>query len=247
MLEKILKQLDWSEKEINVYTSLLQLGPTSVRALAIKSNINRGTTYDILKSLQKRGLVAFYEKTSKQYFVAENPSQLINDLKNKQHKLNDSINEIENILPELKAIIDNGQTKPVSKLYEGLSGIKTILKDVLDKTYNSKEKIYYAYSSISPRSHIYSAMPNFTQKRISLEIKTKVISLFDGGTLHGLDERKTLHTKQTCEHDTYTFIYPNNVAFISNDQNNNAVGMIITNAGIYLTQKHIFEGLWTIL
>ena len=69
----ILKQLGFSEKEIKVYLTLLKSGPSSVRTLAQVSGINRGTTYDILKSLIAQGLVSYYNKAAHQYFTAESP------------------------------------------------------------------------------------------------------------------------------------------------------------------------------
>lgn len=243
MIEQLLKQLNWSDKEIRVYTSLLKLGPSSVRSLAQKSGVNRGTTYDVLKSLQARGIVSFYEKTSKQFFIAEDPAQIIRDLKNKKAQLEEAEQQIQEALPELRALRDNGSNKPVSRLYEGLDGIKVILNDVLNKTATTSNKTYYAYSATTPRSHIYTAFPQFTQERIKQNISTKVISLAPGGELHGLDERKSLQLPKT-EAETYTFIYSDSVAYISQTEAGQPVGMIIDNKDIYITQKQIFKSLW---
>ena len=54
----IFKKLGLSDKETAVYLSLLEHGAVSVRELARAANLNRGTTYDILKKLQAEGLVS---------------------------------------------------------------------------------------------------------------------------------------------------------------------------------------------
>ena len=42
----LLKKLGFTDKCAQVYLALLRLGPSSVRALAEESGLNRGTTYD---------------------------------------------------------------------------------------------------------------------------------------------------------------------------------------------------------
>ena len=74
MIEQTLKQLGWSEKKINVYLTLLKIGPSAVRTIATESGVNRGTAYDVLKALRDEGLVAYYQKKKHQYFTAEDPS-----------------------------------------------------------------------------------------------------------------------------------------------------------------------------
>ncbi len=56
--EVFLSELGLSAKETQVYLTLLRRGPSSVRHVAEAAQVNRGTTYDILKSLQEQGLVS---------------------------------------------------------------------------------------------------------------------------------------------------------------------------------------------
>ena len=72
----ILKKIGFSDKTAIIYLTLLQLGPSSVRALAAKAQLNRGTTYDALKWLQEQGVVNYFHKDTRQYFVAEAPEKL---------------------------------------------------------------------------------------------------------------------------------------------------------------------------
>ena len=76
-IQVIFKNFGLSEKEIAVYLALIELGPSSVREIAAKSKVNRGTSYDILKSLIALGIVSYYNKESKQYFIAEQPEKLL--------------------------------------------------------------------------------------------------------------------------------------------------------------------------
>ncbi len=242
----ILKKLGLSEKEINVYLALLEYGASSVRKIAKISGINRGTAYDALKDLQKIGLVSFYHKNTKQKFVAENPEKILKVLKDKQEDLQEIKKQITEIIPELKSLQDKEGNKPVTKFYEGKEGIKFILDDILDAMAQhltcASWQEYYVYSAAAVRDDVYSAYPDFTKKRIKNNIKVKTISLSKGGATYGLDERKWLKTEQ--DSPTYIIIYANKCAFISRDNSNNPVGVIIENKMIYETEKLIFMNLW---
>src|SRR5579863_3090049 len=102
----ILKQLGFSEKETNVYLTLLKNGPSSVRTLALSSGINRGTTYDILKSLKENGLVSYYHKATKQFFVAEDPSALNTTLEHRIDNLEEVRSHLTQAIPELKSLFN---------------------------------------------------------------------------------------------------------------------------------------------
>ncbi|MBD3360629.1 hypothetical protein GF366_02380 [Candidatus Peregrinibacteria bacterium] len=75
-IQKILTEIGLSEKETQVYLALLQLEHTTVQWIAKKTNLNRTTIYDILESLQKKGLVRFYVKDKTRYYIAAEPERL---------------------------------------------------------------------------------------------------------------------------------------------------------------------------
>ncbi len=241
----ILKHLGLSEKEIQTYLSVLKLGPSPVRKISEETKINRGTTYDILKSLIGLGLLSYYHKDKHQYFTAEDPEKLKDLLKDKQNTLSKLDNEINRIIPELKSIYNKAGEKPVVKYYEGLIGIKVILQDLLKEVTEADEKEYYVYSSANIRQYLYEALPDFTKQRIKKKIKVKVIALGSGGELHGLDQRKWLSKKEGSP--TYILIYKNKTALISVDYFQNPLGVIIEDEGITQTQKVIFSSLWSSL
>ena len=131
-IEVILKNFGLSEKEVAVYLALIELGPSAVRTLSERAKVNRGTTYDILKSLINMGIVSYYNKESKQYFVAERPETLLSAIDKKQEDLGEVRSHVKESLPLLKTLFEKQGGKPAVKLYEGMSGIRHILEDVLE-------------------------------------------------------------------------------------------------------------------
>ena len=243
----ILKKLGLDDKEVKVYLKLLEYGAISVRGLAELSELNRGTTYDILKRLQEMGLVIYYYQEKKQKFVAEEPEKLLEILKNREREIREVKSGLLDIIPELKSIQDKEGAKPTSKLYENRSGIRAILDDLLFSlsTLDEHEREYYIYSSTEASSDINKAYPHFTKARIKKGIRVKCISLAPGGNLHGLDERRWLNTDQASA--TFILIYADKCAFISRDCEGKPVGILIENKMIYETQKMIFLKLWDFL
>lgn len=259
-IESILKNFGLNDKETAVYLALISLGPSPVRLLSAKSGVNRGTTYDILKSLMAMGLVSYFNKQSHQYFAAEPPQKLLSALDDKAGRLGSLKKEIEASLPQLKSLFEHQGGKPAVKLYEGIAGIKFILEDVLDTVGRETRREYFVYSSSSLRKDVYKAMPRFSDSRRSKKISVKTIALGEGGRLVGLDERKWLSFLSSpldqgkkfppkadpppAEKSTYEIIYAGRVAHISLDDAENPVGVVIQNQEIYETQKIIFESLW---
>ena len=238
----ILKQLGLSDKEVKVYLSLLENGPSSVRNLAVVAGINRGTTYDILKVLRELGLVSYYHKATKQYFIAEDPSKLNNAIDQKLHNLNEVKEKINQIIPNLKSLYDQAGKKPVVKYYEGHQGIKIILTDVLETIDQLASKEYLVFSSSTIKGNLYKAFPNFTKQRISKKIKVKVIAVGHEGTSAEYAEIKSLSQEEGSP--TYIIIYDNKVAMLSLSDNGEPQGIIIEDRALADTQKQLFNFIW---
>ncbi|HNU81777.1 MAG TPA: helix-turn-helix domain-containing protein [bacterium] len=238
----ILKKLGLSDKEMTIYLKLLEGGPISVRRLAEKAKLNRGIVYEVLKTLQEKGLASYYNDTTKQKFVAENPEKLRRLADIEVDRVKNLQNNINSLILELKSIRGQADNQPVTKLYEEDAGLRTILNDLLDTLKDKEEKEYYVYSAKDSSSDIGRAFPGFNKERKKRNIYVKAISLADGGGTHGLDERRWLGTNDCSA--TFIIIYAGKCAFISRDKQGSPVGVLIENQMIYNTQKTIFLNLW---
>ena len=72
-----LKKFGLSEKEARVYLAALELGQASVQDIAKKSAVNRATTYLMIESLEKRGLMYKLIKNKKKLFAADTPERFL--------------------------------------------------------------------------------------------------------------------------------------------------------------------------
>lgn len=240
MNRSLLKQLGLSDKQSRVYLGLLQLGPSSVRELAEYVGINRGTVYDSLDWLREQELVEFYNKEKKKHFVANDPDKIKSIVSRKEQELDRLSKQVDDLIPELRALVDQG-ARPVAKYFHK-EEISKILQDVLDTCNKQAQKEYRIYSAEGLREYLYQDFSSFSEKRIDQGIKVKAIAIGEGGKLRGLDERRWLQKK--TETPTYIIIYPGKTAYISLNNKNEPVGVVINNEGIYQTQRFIFDQLW---
>ncbi len=238
-----LRKFGLNEKEIKIYLFLLENGPSPVRVIAKLTNINRGTTYDILKSLMSNDLISYYHKQTHQYFAVEDPEKLVKVLERKKVELNQVGDQLTNIIPELKSLYNKVGEKPVVKFYEGYKGVKFVLQDVLEKIDRLKDKEYYAFSSADIKNYLYKAFPDYNEQRIKKKIRVKTISLGAGGSLTGLDARKWL--SQTHGSPSYVIIYGERVAMFSTTSNKQPIALIMEDKALAATQKMIFEFIWS--
>ena len=243
MFKKVLQEFGLKEKEVKVYLSLLNLGPSPVRKIAQEANVNRGTSYDILKKLIEMGLASYYEKRSHQYFVPEDPAKIISILEEREKEIIKTKKEILKTIPDLQSLYSKISQKPFVKYYEGYSGAKEILKDVLKITSKLENKEYFVYSAESIREYLYKSFKSFSEERIEKGIKVKVIAVGKGGELRGKDERKWLDNINESA-PNYIIIYGNKVAFISIGPTGEPIGTIIEDEATSQMQRIIFKYLW---
>ncbi len=237
----IFKKLGFSDRESRIYLALLVLGPSSVRQLAKKTELNRGGIYEALKWLREMELVSFYEKDTKQYFVAEEPNKLHEMVKRQTQALTEVDKKLKEVVSELKSVYDRGGERPVARYYEK-GEIRQILEDVLEKCEKHCVMEYRVYSDANIREYLYEGFETFSDARVAKGIAVKVIALGGGGELRGLDERKWLNKKNSTP--TYIIIYPGSTAYISLNAKGDLVGVVIENDGVSATQQNIFDALW---
>ena len=144
MIESSLKKYGLSTKEIKVYLATLELGSSSILEISKKSGINRATTYVITESLIERGLASSITKGKKRYFVSEDPKKLLTKLEERKLKVDDQINEIKKLIPQLESIFNRSESKPRVKMYEGIDGLYKIYEDTL-----VEKKDIYAFIGVS--------------------------------------------------------------------------------------------------
>ncbi len=126
---KTLRSMGFSESEAQVYLSALELGASTVQVLAKKAKVSRVTTYAVIESLTRVGLMSSVEKGKKKLFQAESPERLSSFVHARVKQMEATLREVEASVHELK-LVQRGE-KPVVKMFEGPEAMKAIQEDVL--------------------------------------------------------------------------------------------------------------------
>lgn len=243
---KIFEQLGLDQREIAIYCALLSLGPSSIRNIADKAEVNRGTTYDCLKSLLQKGIVSYFPKGKRRLFSPRSPEVLLQLAEHKQTELDRTIQLLKNaIIPELNQLKPAISTTNV-QFYEGDEGISFVLKDILSSVSLSKSREYAVFSSKPIRSHLYRPFPNYTAQRIEKGIEVRVIAIGEGGEDAELSQRKWIRTEGKVD-AAYIAIYPPKCAIISLASNNYPTAVVIDSKEVSSAQLIIFNTLWELL
>lgn len=244
---ELLLGLGLTHHQAVTYVALLELESVSVRKVAERTGINRGTTYEAIKGLVALGLASSRYIGKREYYSAESPEKiadLIRDKRKETWRLQEASKEI---IPTLLAHKAKTQGRPLVRYYEDDEGIVTILRDILQTCANLPEPHYYAYSSQPLRQYIYRKFPQFTQRRIDEGIAVKVIAIGEGGEVAAASERKWLPGNTHNQLSSYTLIYGNKVALISISAEHTPYGVVIEDKGAATTQRLLFDQLWDTL
>lgn len=129
MLEKILKDIGFSDTVIRIYMRLLESGYSSARQIAEHLNLPRPTVYDNLKLLVKEGLVAERDEDGKKLFGPDDPRNLKHFLEEKTERMKKNEKELLTLLPSLGKKTKSGE--PRITFYSGPQGIKKVLNGLL--------------------------------------------------------------------------------------------------------------------
>ncbi len=112
-----LESLGMTPKEARVYLALLELGQCTVSAIAERAEINRSTTYVILRGLRAQGYVLEIPNTKKHQFVAEDPHKLL-------ERARERMTLAERIVPSLQAKQKKESGLANIRFYQGITGLR---------------------------------------------------------------------------------------------------------------------------
>lgn len=131
VLQATLKKLGLKEKEAAVYIACLELGSAPVQAISRKAKVVRATTYVVLDTLSKQGLVNQYKEGKKTLFSAEPPRQLLRLLEKQREEIKEKENELDKVLPELQMIMKSADDKPSIRYFEGKEGQRVMRQEFI--------------------------------------------------------------------------------------------------------------------
>lgn len=120
-----------SEKASIVYACLLELGGAYPSQIAKETHLNRSTVYKILTDLSIKGLINEIERGKKMYYQVENPKKLLRFAERQAQSASDSVEKIQNLLPELQGYFASHNNRPRVLYFEGTDGVLSVYDDLV--------------------------------------------------------------------------------------------------------------------
>lgn len=230
-----LERFGLSPNESKVYSALLELGESPVQTVAHKAQLQRPNCYAVLESLRKKGLVSLSVKSRGRRYVAENPRKL-------KEMAQESLNQLNELLPSLQSLFNESPRRPVVKFYEGKEAIGQLYEEILSSP--SFDCIY----SPSYVSAVYVGLVEEAgEKIVKAKIKTREIitdkevpSFYPKIFKAPLQQFR--HLPMSQENPTDLILYEDKVAIVSYKPNLHA--LVIEGSGIVQMMGLMFESLW---
>lgn len=242
-VEPLVQALGLPKKESAVYLALLELGTSGVSAIASASRLNRTTAYDILESLNVKGLVSIVEDAKKRTYTAEHPDTLVRFFEKRAQLYERRAKDLAKLLPQLRGLYNEKGKRPVVRFYEGKQGLESCYEDTL----TSSEPIR-AYASVHD---MHAALPKYfpeyyrrrTKKGISIRAIVPATPEGAERQTHDAEEARETVLVPTPQYDfsPEINIYDDKVAIMSLAEE---FGVIIESKEIAGALKVAYELAW---
>src|SRR3989344_2122316 len=236
--QKTLENIGLSKAETKVYLASLEFGESLHKTLAERAGIKRPTLYEILPKLLEKGLLKETIKGKRKYIVAEDISFYLEEKKGQ-------LDEVQEIVPELRMLLSTAKSKPSIFLYEGVEGIKKVYHDHLLQRKPILE--FVGIENIHPELQKYISnyyIPERARRKIDLKMlisgPTKA-DIFNVRS-NSLERREV----KTINDESFQIplgldIYGDNISITLHRKNSEMIGLIIRSKEIATMMHSIFE------
>lgn len=236
-LQRTLEELGFSRREIAFWQIVMQSGEIQLSDIAKRMGIPRTSAYTAARSLLAKGLIGFYVKRGKRFFVPaslERFTAFFDEQGAKAHAL----------LPELQKFGRKEASRaPRIRAFEGKEGVRQVLREVLEQ-----KRHFSAITSIEDVEAILGHyFEDFIQQRIRQGLRVRLITNRSprGLKLAEMDAqelRQTRFVPSAFRFATANFIHNDRVAVLSLKEQ--PFGVIVEDRDIAATHQMYFDLLW---
>ena len=165
-IETALQELGLSQAEVSLYRSTLQLGPRPASILAKSIQVQRTRVYDLLSSLQSRGLIDSVERNSVRYYSATSPENLLNLVRERKKHMMTHLEQLETAIPTLFRRPHPNITKIEGKTLRGTRVVQEALDSLLHRSEPALLSVGDIEEAMLARSDMNSWAEQFRMNRI---------------------------------------------------------------------------------
>lgn len=131
MNEEILQEAGLTKAEAAIYAILVKNSPCPPPKLADMAGESRTNTYKLLDTLEEKGLVSRDETQKKLRYWANNPSNLLENLKKQRSEVEAAEKRFQDSLPPMIDEYFKHSEQPSIRYFNGVDGVKKVYEDQL--------------------------------------------------------------------------------------------------------------------
>ncbi len=248
------KQLGLSDYEALIYAVLLQSSPAGATYIAKKCNLSRSSVYTTLHALTAKGLVSTTYKNNVKQFIAQDHTTLEQLLQKEKNELDGKFKMLEALKDTFTMFGRKGLNVPQVVIFEGQEGLKKVYLSMMREA-PPESTLYLLRDEFvwqKDWEFIFAQDWHDRVKRLKIEknIHTKLLvnrSPVEARSNKLYQTKKALEfrflPKQHAVKQFAMYIIGDITSILSMEQNN-LVGIKITNQHLADNFKTLFESLW---
>ncbi|OGW93970.1 MAG: hypothetical protein A3K16_03535 [Omnitrophica bacterium RIFCSPLOWO2_01_FULL_45_24] len=162
---QILEDLGFTNAEIKVYLSLLELGLSTAGPIIEKSGLQSSVVHMTLNKLVQKGFISFVKDGRRNHYQATDPKRIVGYIDEKKA-------QFEKMLPELMLRQEMAKKKSEILTFRGIKGVKELLLELLD----AGGKEHHTFGSAKESLMLGDAFwISYHQKRAAKGIRARLI------------------------------------------------------------------------
>lgn len=192
MIEQILKDIGLTQYESKVYLALLEIGKSTSGEILKKAQLRTGKIYEILDSLEKKGLLSSIAEAGVKKFSPADPRRVYDYLEEQKDKINSQEANLKKAIPEIIAKINQKKDKISIEIFTGMKGLKTAYYKQFDHC--STKNTVYVFGTLASKYYskeMYDFFKyNLRPKREKTKVNIKKIMNTSGVSERGDHEKQ---------------------------------------------------------
>ena len=246
IVENFLRGQGLNEKDIKIYLDIFRNGQSFASSVAVRTGIDRTTTYSALKRLLKQGVIVQTQSGDVRAYVAVSPDVFVDSVDRRIEDLRGQKKVAALFAAEMRKMKKAAFLEPKVKIYEGAESIINLYQRTLEE--GSRQKSFLTIKSIPEelkeflKKHFINA-----KKERGVFSKVLVADTSMAARYKALDSVSNRETKIVKNHpfDLHSEIIlfgKKGVAII--DFHKQIYGIVIDSETFYKTVDTLFDFVW---
>lgn len=245
-LKQLLLDLKLSDKEVDLFISLVKLGKGTAAAVARESGITRTHVYGLITGLVEKGLVSEIEERGIKTYEPVDHAGLLAFVSREQKELQKIEKKLAEEASAFNALQVGNKEKTKVRFFNGVDGVKNIYAEI-DQDLKKQEEQFEFLSFFSPEQ-LNAVIPDFQyfnsphMKGREIVVPDKMIEEYKKqiGVLPNMKHK--LWPKDRGLFPTDTLMWKNKLAYI--DLGGYPSGIIVENESMAKSFKMWFDSIW---